>query len=98
MLADPVNAARAIATWAGIDACHDRLIAAIDDSTADRMRSLESTMPRRIKKQRRMDRNFVRVATKGSWRKELPERSAKLIEKRWNALMTDIGYLPNEGE
>ena len=83
-----------IAAFMGIAADHERLVFAIKQSSADRMRELEKKQGQLWSSTRetRQDKPFVRSAKAGGWKTELPESSIAEIEAAWGALMRDIGY------
>jgi hypothetical protein len=79
-----------------IDPTPDRLGRAVDLSSADRMRELESQQGGKWlqTKYTRQDKPFVRRAAQGGWRTMLPSESVGLIETTWRDLMNELGYAP----
>jgi hypothetical protein len=68
---------------------------AVENSRADRMRELEQSqrMSHKFLKSSRADIPFVRAATSGQWRSELPPEIARKIETAWHGLMRELGYV-----
>lgn len=83
-----------IAHFLGIDPAPERLVAAIERSSADRMRSMEKSQGEQwvATKDKRSDIPFVRTATSGLWKEKLPAGAIVEIEGAWGALMTSLGY------
>jgi hypothetical protein len=84
-----------VARLLGIEPAPERLARAVDLSSADRMKKLESTQGDKWVQTRytRQDKAFVRKAASGDWRSVLSSQSVKEIETAWGAIMTRIGYL-----
>jgi len=63
----------------------ERLTAAVERSSADRMRSLEATQGDQwvSTKNKRSDIPFVRTASSGLWKEKLPVASIVEIEAAW---------------
>ena len=82
------------ARFLGIDPAPERLAAAIDRSSADRMRGMEKTQGDQwvATKNRRSDIPFVRTATAGLWKEKLSSKSVMEIESAWGSLMNALGY------
>jgi hypothetical protein len=83
-----------IARFVGVSADAERLVFAVKQSAADRMRELEKKQSHLWSSTRttRQDKPFVRSAKAGGWRAELPEESIAEIESAWGGLMREIGY------
>lgn len=83
-----------VANLLGIEPAKDRLARAVDLSSADRMRQLESTQGDKWVQTRytRQDKAFVRKADSGGWRSVLPAQSVREIEIAWGPIMTRLGY------
>ena len=83
-----------VARFLGIDPAPERLAAAVERSSADRMRSMEKTQGEQwvATKDKRSDIPFVRTATSGLWREKLPAASTAEIESAWGPLMSALGY------
>jgi len=84
-----------VARLLGIEPAPERLARAVDLSSADRMKKLESTQGDKWVQTRytRQDKAFVRKAASGDWRSVLSAQSVKEIETAWGAIMTRLGYL-----
>jgi hypothetical protein len=83
-----------VAEFFGIAVTPDRLSRAIQLSSADRMREMEkSGSGQWIGNQRaRNDIPFVRTATSGGWKANLPRECVARIEAAWGAQMAGLGY------
>jgi Sulfotransferase domain len=83
-----------IARFMGIDASAERLAAAVEASSAGRMRELEKSQSQHwvATKGKRDDIPFVRTAKTGSWKTELVPASIVEIEQAWGGLMMALGY------
>lgn len=94
MMKDTQRELARIALFLNINADGARLQAAIERSSADRMRELEKQEADKwvATKNRRKDIPFVRVAKSGGWRTSLPESCVRQIENAWGDLMTTLGY------
>jgi Sulfotransferase domain len=80
--------------FARIDTTPEKLARAVELSSPDRMRQLESLQARlwELTKRTRHDKPFVRTATAGKWKSVLSEQSVALIEAAWGSLMQRLGY------
>jgi Sulfotransferase domain len=90
-----------VARLLGIEPSPERLARAVELSSADRMKKLESTQGNKWVQTRytRQDKAFVRKAASGDWRSVLPSQSVKEIEVAWGSIMTHLGYvLSTEGK
>src|SRR5271163_4694791 len=94
LLADSIGETRKIAEFLGIPAGPERLQAAVERSSADRMRKLEKQEADHWTgtKNTRKDIPFVRAATSGGWKESLPLASAEQIEVAWTPLLNFLGY------
>jgi hypothetical protein len=83
-----------VARFLGIESSRERLTAAVERSSADRMRSLEATQGDKwvSTKDKRSDIPFVRTASSGLWKEKLPAISIAEIESAWGPLMLELGY------
>ena len=83
-----------VATLLGIEPSKERLARAVELSSADRMRKLESTQGDKWVQTRytRQDKTFVRKAAPGDWRSVLAAQSVDEIEAAWGSIMTRLGY------
>ena len=77
-----------------IDPTPARLRRAVELSSAERMRQLETSEGAKWVQTRytRQDTPFVRKAAAGGWKSVLPPQSVALIEGTWGHLMLDLGY------
>lgn len=101
MLANPEKEMGKVAHLLGIDPTPERLARAAQLSSADRMRKLEKDQGDKWvqTKYTRQDKQFVRKAGSGGWRKILPPASVALIESEWGDIMKTLGYkLSTESE
>lgn len=94
MQADAVKELARIARFLGIEPATGRLNAAIERSSADRMRKMEKTQGDQwvTTKDKRSDIPFVRTATSGLWKEKLPASAVQQIESAWGPLMAALGY------
>jgi hypothetical protein len=94
LLADSVGETGKIAEFLGIDADEERLKAAVERSSADRMRKLEQQDANKWTgtKNTRKDIPFVRAAKSGGWKESLPRPLVEQIEVAWFPLMNFLGY------
>src|SRR5258707_14687106 len=88
MLSNTAGELGKVARFLGIDATRERLTAAIERSSADRMRNLEATQGDKwvSTKDKRSDIPFVRTASSGLWKEKLPASSIAEIESAWGSL------------
>ncbi len=100
MVADPARELASIARFLNIEAEAVTIAAAIERSSADRMRELERAQSGEwvATKDRRQDIPFVGAASAGGWKTRLPVESAKRIEGAWGTLMVRLGYLLSSPE
>jgi Sulfotransferase domain len=94
LLADSIGETAKITEFLGIRAGTERLNAAIERSSAERMRKLEKSQSHLFSstKDTRQDIPFVRTAKSGGWRSSLPEPLVERIEMEWGSLMVYLGY------
>jgi hypothetical protein len=100
MKADSVTALRKVASFLDhfsfpkIDASPESLRRAIELSSPERMRALEKQESGGwvLTKGTRSDKPFVRSATSGGWKSQLPSESVGAIESAWGDLMQSLGY------
>jgi hypothetical protein len=83
-----------IATFLGVETTQDGLRAAIELSSAERMRELEKSQGGEwvSTKNKRSDIPFVRTAESGQWRSKLTSSSVAEIEGGCGSLMATLGY------
>lgn len=94
LLADSIGETGRIADFLGIAAARERLQSAVERSSADRMRKLETEQGDHWSgsKNTRKEIPFVRAAKAGGWRNSLPPHLAREIESSWFPLMNFLGY------
>jgi hypothetical protein len=94
MVADTPSGLAKIAAFLDVAADGSRIAHAVAQSSADRMRELESTQIRlwSSTKDTRPDVPFVRSAKPGGWKSDLPEASVVELERAWSPLMKWLGY------
>jgi hypothetical protein len=94
MLSNTESELNKVARFLGIEAPRERLTAAIERSSADRMRTLEATQGDQwvSTKNKRSDIPFVRTASSGLWKEKLPASSIAEIETAWGPPMRKLGY------
>ena len=94
LLADAHAGLRGIAEFLGLDPTPERIQTAVERSSADSMRKLESAQNLQWKTTRetRKDIPFVRQAKSGQWRTALSANSIAEIESAWGHLMRLAGY------
>jgi len=94
LIANPLPELAKVAKMLGIEASHERLTRAVELSSVDRMRQLESTQGDKWVQTRytRQDKAFVRKAESGGWKQILPPQSVQQIEAAWGHVMTQLGY------
>jgi len=94
MMKDTESELARIADFLDLPTDPKRLRHAIEQSSADRMRSLEKLEEDKwvATRNRRKDIPFVRVAKSGGWRTALPATCVQQIENAWGDLMTTLGY------
>jgi hypothetical protein len=83
-----------VARFLNIEPTQDRIAAAVERSSAERMRGLEATQGDQwvSTKNKRNDIPFVRTASSGLWKEKLPASSIAEIEAAWGPLMRELGY------
>ena len=94
MLSNTQSELMKVAPFLDIEPAPDRLTAAVERSSADRMRSLEATQGDQwvSTRNKRSDIPFVRTASSGWWKEKLPPTSIAEIESAWGPLMRELGY------
>lgn len=83
-----------VAVFLGLEPAADRLHAAIERSSAARMREMEKIEGADwvTTKGKRPDIPFIGSASSGNWRSKLPAAAASEIETAWGPLMASLGY------
>jgi len=94
MLANTPEALLKVASFLNISASPKRIADAIERSSVTQMRQLEKTQSEKceLTKDTRQDLSFVRSASAGGWRNDLPLNLAGRIEAAWAPLMSRLGY------
>jgi hypothetical protein len=94
MVSDTTTELAKIASFLGIAATPELLSQAVERSSADQMRKLEQAQSHlsTLTKDGRKDLPFVRAATSGGWKTELPPALVARIETAWGHLMQQLGY------
>jgi hypothetical protein len=89
-----------LAWFLGINPNPQLLANAIERSSADRLRELERVQAKEwvSTKNRRDDIPFIRTATSGGWKENLPADAVASIEGAWGSLMRHLGYPLTMGE
>jgi hypothetical protein len=91
---NPQNELARVAEFLGFKATRERFTRAVELSSAENMRKLESAESGKwvATTLTRQDKPFVRNATSGGWKAVLPEKTVAYIESRWGHLMQELGY------
>jgi Sulfotransferase domain len=94
MVADTSGELTKIAKFVNISASPERILQAVQRSSADTMRQLEKSQAQSFTSTRntRQDIPFVRAAKSGGWRSELSEPDVTRIEEAWGHLIGWLGY------
>lgn len=94
MMADTASELAKVASLLNIPATPSRIAHAVEQSSANKMRALESAQTAlwSSTKDTRQDVPFVRAAKAGGWRSELPQASVMELERAWGPLMKWLGY------
>jgi Sulfotransferase domain len=94
LLSDSIGVTAKIAEFLGIQADRERLLAAVERSSADRMRKLEKQEADQWTgtKNTRKEIPFVRAAKSGGWKETLPAHCVEEIEIAWAPLLNFLGY------
>lgn len=91
---DPTRELSRVAGFLGLDATLQRLKRAVELSSAEHMREMESKQGAKwvATTRTRQDKPFVRKATSGGWKAVLPEKTVLYMEEKWGGLMQSLGY------
>jgi hypothetical protein len=81
-------------SFSSVDGSSGAIQFAIELSSPEHMRSLERQQAKKwvLTKSTRQDKPFIRSATAGGWKSQLPEESVAAIERTWGSLMRGLGY------
>jgi Sulfotransferase domain len=96
MVEDTGRELEKVAAFLGVPATRERIVQAVESSSADRMRTLEKSQAQQFTstKNTRQDIPFVRAAKAGGWREALPEECALQLDEAWGHLIGWLGYEP----
>jgi hypothetical protein len=94
LLTSPNEKLSEIAKFLGISVSRDQISNAVDQSSFERMQSIENETGHKwdTLKNGRSDKKFVRSGTAEQWRVELRVEDVKKITDRWGELMLKLGY------
>ena len=94
MMADTAAELAKVAALLNIPADPSRIAHAVEQSSASKMRALESAQTAlwSSTKDTRQDVPFVRAAKAGGWKSALPTASVTELEQAWGPLMKWLGY------
>jgi hypothetical protein len=100
MLADACRTLAKIAGFLGKQSTPEQIAQAVERSSANKMRELESDLAANasVTRNGRHDIPFVREARAGGWRSALPRESVFEIERAWAPIMRYLSYEPLSGE
>jgi|CXWL01.1.fsa_nt_gi hypothetical protein len=96
MLKDTESALWKISLFLGLSPSAERIKRAIESSSFEHMKNLESKQSgawSAIRESRR-DIPFVRAGKSGEWKAQLSDTAAKLIKERWIDTIERVGYAP----
>ena len=95
MKQDPKPEVIKIADFLRLDVNDDDISAAIENSSFLKMKSLEKVQGKKWGPTKNSDlsKSFIRKGSVGEWKEILTEDMIKDIEKKWGALMRELGYL-----
>jgi hypothetical protein len=94
MVRDTQRELTKIAEFLGFPAAPEQIATAVERSSASRMRKLERAESDQcsLTQGSRKDLSFVRSASSGGWRNELPAAQVERLESRWGQIMQHLGY------
>lgn len=100
MLADPEGELRKILAFSGLPDTPEVVARTVELSSSDRMRRLEQEQAGAWKATRDSDKSipFVRKASAGGWREEVPPELVRTVCERWAVPMRRLGYLDEGGQ
>jgi hypothetical protein len=81
-------------SFRSVNSSSEKLQRAVELSSPERMRELEKQQANQwvLTRETRSDKPFVRSATAGGWKSQLPEQSVIAIETAWGHIMLSLGY------
>jgi hypothetical protein len=94
MIADTGRELKKVAAFLGLHVPDEQVSRAVERSSAGQMRKMEQEQSDKsgLTKGSRKDLAFVRTASAGGWRSELPSPLVAKIEAAWGPLMRHLGY------
>jgi len=94
MVADTGHELKKIAAFVGTNVTAEQIARAVERSLPSRMRKMEQVDSDKcgLTKDSRKDLLFVRAASAGGWRSELPTALVAQIEGAWAPIMRHLGY------
>ncbi len=94
MIADTSRELRKVTAFLGLDVTDEQIARAVERSSAGKMRKMEQEQSDKsgLTKGSRKDLAFVRTASAGGWRSELPSPLVARIETAGAPLMRHLGY------
>ena len=94
MVADTARELTKVVAFLNLNAGPERIAQAVERSSASRMRKLEEKGSQEcgLTKDSRKDLSFVRAASSGGWKSELPPAMVERIESAWGPVMHYLGY------
>jgi len=94
MKRDPVGGLGKVAEFFGLNAAPEQLARAVELSSADSMRKLETAQSDLwvVTKSGRKDIPFVRAAKPGGWKESLSPAAVAAIESTWGSFMKYLNY------
>ncbi len=94
LLNDAHNEMKKISSFLGVVASDDIVKRAVELSSFDKMRSLETAQSEiwQAISNSRLDKSFIRSGKSGSWNSLLSQEQAQLILDKWPKLMEQLGY------
>jgi hypothetical protein len=94
MIADTSRELRRAATFLGMRISDEQIAGAVERSSAEKMRKMEQSQSDKceLTKDSRKDLSFVRKASAGGWRSELPLPLLAKLEAAWGPVMRHLGY------
>jgi hypothetical protein len=94
MIADTGHELKKVAAFLGLHVTDEQIARAVERSSAGQMRKMEQAQSEKsgLMKGSRKDLSFVRVASAGGWRSQLPPALVARIEAAWEPIMRHLGY------
>jgi hypothetical protein len=94
MISDTGRELKKVVAFLGLHVTDEQIARAVERSSAGKMRKMEQEQSDKsgLTKGSRKDLSFVRAASAGGWRAELPPPLVARIEAAWAPLMRHLGY------